>query len=35
MEILPFFYPEMLKDFVKDTWMDKEEYMLPDIRQNK
>lgn len=32
MEILPFFYPEMLKDFVKDTWMDKEEYMLPDIK---
>lgn len=32
MEILPLFYPEMLKDFVKDTWMDKEEYMLPDIK---
>lgn len=31
-EILPSFYPEMLKDFVKDTWMDKEEYMLPDIK---
>lgn len=32
MEILPLFYPEMLKDFIKDTWMDKEEYMLPDIK---
>ena len=31
-EVLPFFYPEIFKDFVKDTWMDKEEYMLPEIK---
>ncbi len=31
-EILPFFYPEIFKNFVKDTWMDKEEYMLPEIK---
>lgn len=32
MEVLPFFYPEIFKDFVKDTWMDKEEYILPEIK---
>lgn len=32
MEVLPLFYPEIFKDFVKDTWMDKEEYMLPEIK---
>ena len=31
-EVLPFFYPEIFKDFVKDTWMDKEEYILPEIK---
>lgn len=31
-EILPFFYPEIFKDFVKDTWMNKEEYILPEIK---
>ena len=30
--VLPYFYPEMFKDFVKDTWMNKEEYLLPEIK---
>ena len=32
-EVLPAFYPELCKDFVKDTWMDNEEYLLPEIKQ--
>ncbi len=30
---LPQFYPEIFTDFVKDTWMNKEEYMLPEIKR--
>ena len=29
---LPILYPDMFKDFVKDTWMDREEYLLPEIK---
>ena len=31
--VLPYFYPEMFKDFVKDTWINKEEYLLPEIKE--
>ncbi len=30
--VLPDIYPEMFKDFVKDTWMEREEYLLPEIK---
>lgn len=32
-EILPYFYPEIFKDFVKDTWMNKEEYIIPEVKK--
>lgn len=32
VEVLPIFYPEMLKDFVADNWMSKDEYLLPEIK---
>ncbi len=32
-EILPVFYPEMCKDFVKDLWVNDEGYMLPEIKK--
>lgn len=32
-ETLPYFYPEIFKDFVKDTWMNKEEYIIPEVKK--
>jgi hypothetical protein len=31
-ELLPVFYPEMFQNFVKDMWMNKEEYLLPEVK---
>ena len=31
-EVLPNLYPEIFKEFVKDTWTEKEEYLLPDVK---
>lgn len=32
-DFLPSFYPEMFADFVKDNWINDEEYMLPEIKR--
>ena len=32
-QVLPEYYPEIFKEFVIDKWQDKEEYMLPELKE--